>query len=78
MTTFTKHPSGSWRVQIRRKGLYAMAMFRRHRDAQLWALEMECHVVRRESISAERPKHIKRFGDLIDPHIASMHEVDKP
>ena len=39
---------------------------------------MECRVDRRESISGKRPKHIKTFGDLIDLHIADMHEVNKP
>lgn len=78
MATFVKLPSGNWRVQIRRKGRYASETFQRRRDAQLWALEMERRADRRETISAKRPDNIKTFGNLIDLHIADMHEVKKP
>ncbi|MBG52205.1 MAG: integrase [Rhodobiaceae bacterium] len=78
MATFQKLPSGNWRALIRRKGKYASESFRRRHDAELWALETERRVDRRESVSVNRPTHIKTFGDLIDLHIRDMHEVKKP
>jgi len=78
MATFTKLRSGNWRAQVRRKGCYASETFRRRRDAETWALETERRVDRGESISFKRPDRIKTFADLIDLHIADMHEVKKP
>ncbi len=39
MAVITKLPSGSWRVQVRRKGSYASNTFKRKADADSWALE---------------------------------------
>ncbi|MDA7946059.1 MAG: site-specific integrase [Hyphomicrobiaceae bacterium] len=78
MATFSKLRSGNWRAQVRRKGRYASQTFKRRRDAETWALETERRVDRGESISSTRPDHIKTFADLIDLHIADMHEVKKP
>ncbi len=78
MATFTKLPSGNWRVQIRRGRQYGSKAFRRLRDAQIWAVEMERRVDRSESLSIKHPSNIRTFGDLIDLHIADMHEVKRP
>ena len=78
MAAFQKLPSGNWRALIRRKGNYASETFRRRRDAERWALEMERRVDRGESVSAKRPGHISTFGDLVDLHIADMLEVKRP
>ena len=39
MATFTRLKSGSWRVQVRRKGKYVNETFLRRNDAEEWALE---------------------------------------
>ena len=41
MPVIVKLPSGSWRAQVRRKGMYVSNSFRRHADASAWALEAE-------------------------------------
>jgi hypothetical protein len=41
MATITKLSSGSWRAQVRRKGRYASESFKRLRDAQEWAIDIE-------------------------------------
>lgn len=75
MATIVELPSGNWRVQIRRKDCDASQSFRRRRDAEIWATEMERRVDRGESISAKHPTGIRTFADLIDFHIADMREV---
>ncbi len=77
MATFTKLTSGSWRVQIRRKGRYVSETFLRKDDARRWALEAECQVDRGETPTASRIARMKTFGDLIDLHIQDMVEVGK-
>lgn len=37
MATYTKLSSGSWRVQVRRKGRYVSETFLRRDDARRWA-----------------------------------------
>lgn len=49
MATFTKLKSGSWRVQVRRKGKYVNESFLRRRDAEEWALDIERRIDRGES-----------------------------
>ena len=41
MPSITKLASGNWRAQVRRKGCYAAAPFRRRRDTEEWALDTE-------------------------------------
>lgn len=41
MATITKLPSGKYRAQIRRKGIYRAQTFARKLDAQAWAAELE-------------------------------------
>ena len=37
MATFSHLPSGKWRAQVRRAGLYRNATFEKKRDAEAWA-----------------------------------------
>lgn len=78
MATFKKLPSGNWRTVVRRKGVYKSDTFRRRKDAEQWALEIERRIDRGESVSTQRVANVSTFGDLIDIHIADMHEVNKP
>ncbi|WP_306253773.1 site-specific integrase [Parvularcula sp. IMCC14364] len=79
MATIIKSPSGTWRVQVRRKGQYIAETFRRRHDADEWALQMECKIDRGELVSRVRPKeNIVTVADLIDTHIADMTQLGKP
>lgn len=78
MATFTKLHSGSWRVQVRRKGRYVSETFLRRDDARRWALEAERQIDRGETPNQSRIARLKTFGDLIDLHIDDMGDVGKP
>ncbi|MGY4223252.1 integrase [Bradyrhizobium sp. USDA 4503] len=41
MASFIQLPSGNWRVQVRRKNRYVAETFRRRKDGEDWALDME-------------------------------------
>lgn len=77
MATFSKLPSGAWRVQVRRKGRYVGETFLRHDHAREWATEVEHEIDRGKSPVARRARSIKTFGHLIDLHIDDMKEVGK-
>ncbi|MBB6464994.1 site-specific integrase [Aminobacter sp. NyZ550] len=78
MASFTKLHSGSWRVQVRRKGRYVSETFLRRDDARRWALEAERQIDRGETPNQSRIARLKTFGDLIDLHIDDMCDVGKP
>jgi hypothetical protein len=46
VATFTQLASGNWRVQVRRKTRYVAETFRRRKDGEEWALEMERNIDR--------------------------------
>ena len=75
MPTFKQLPSGNWRAQVRRKGVYASETFRRHKDAQEWALATERRIDLGEPASRSKVKDPTTFGDLIDLHVTDMKEV---
>lgn len=77
MATFTKLASGSWRVQVRRKGRYISETFQLREDARKWATEAERQVDRGQSPLASRVAKMKTFGDLIDLHLVDLKEVGK-
>ena len=52
MATFTQLASGNWRVQVRRKTRYVAETFRRRKDGEEWALEMERNIDRKTANSA--------------------------
>jgi integrase len=75
VATFTRLKSGSWRVQVRRKGKYVNNTFLRRKDAEEWALETERRIDRGEPSIACR--EARTFGDLIRLHRADLQEVGK-
>ena len=77
LATFTKLPSGPWRVQIRHKGRYASETFLRRDDARRWATEAERQIDRGETPSEARIARLKTFGELVDLHIDDMCAVGK-
>jgi integrase len=77
MATFTKLASGSWRVQVRRKGRYISETFLRREDARIWAQDSERDIDRGATPQPSRIARKNTFGDLIDLHIEDMKEVGK-
>nr|WP_315428393.1 site-specific integrase [uncultured Albidiferax sp.] len=75
MATFKQLPSGNWRAQVRRKGSYASETFRRHKDAQEWALATERRIDLGGTASRPKVKDPTTFGDLINLHVTDMKEV---
>jgi len=49
VATFTQLASGNWRVQVRRKTRYVAETFRRRKEGEEWALEMERNIDRNGS-----------------------------
>ncbi|MEL7000660.1 MAG: site-specific integrase [Pseudomonadota bacterium] len=77
MASITKLPSGSYRVQIRRKGRYASETFLRRDDAHRWARQAETRVDQGLAPNKSSISRLQTFGGLIDLHIADMCEVGK-
>jgi integrase len=82
MATFTLLRTGSWRAQVRRKGVYAAETFHRKTDAQTWAREAELAIdqglkpPKRGQVAVLR-KGQQTIGDLIDLHLTDMREMRK-
>ncbi|WP_323041678.1 hypothetical protein [Gemmobacter sp.] len=76
MATITKLPSGSWRVQVRRKGKYASETFLRRGDGEAWARAIEHRIDCGEPILLEATA-TKTFGGLIDLHKSDLAQVGK-
>ncbi len=77
MATYSKLPSGTWRVQVRRKGRYISETFLKRDDARRWATEAEGRIDRGEVPTPSRSARLRTFGELIDLHIADMKSVGK-
>ncbi len=77
MATYPKLPSGSWRVQVRRKGHYISETFLKRDDARRWATGAEGRIDRGKTPTPPRAAKLRTFGELIDLHIADMKSVGK-
>jgi integrase len=77
MATFTRLPSGRWRVQVRRKQSYASETFLRHEDARQWATATERRIDRGEAPVKRAKVDPTTFEHLIDLHIEDMCQVGK-
>lgn len=77
MATFTKLPSGSWRVQVRRKDRYVSETFLRREDARRWANEAERQADRGETPVRSKVGRSSTLAHLIDLHISDMKEVGR-
>jgi hypothetical protein len=78
MPTIAKLPSGSWRVQIRRKGRYVSETFLRRDEALRWSRVAELAVDRNETPVGSRIGRLTKLGELIQLYIADMVAVGKP
>jgi len=77
MATYSKLSSGSWRVQVRRKGRYVSETFLKRDDARRWATAAEAKIDRGETPSPSRAAALRTFGELVDLHIDDMKSVGK-
>jgi len=77
LATITRLKSGSWRVQVRRKGKYVNATFLRRKDAEEWAIDIERRIDRREPTTTHKSQGVPLFGDLITFHRQDLEEVGK-
>jgi hypothetical protein len=60
------------------KTRYVAETFRRRKDGEKWALQMERNIDRNGAAEPRGLRKIRTFGDLIDLHDQDMHEVGKP
>ncbi len=77
LATIRRLPSGNWRVQVRRKGRYVSETFRRHKDAEEWALDAERRIDRDETPTSRARTDPTTFGHLVELHLSDMKEVGK-
>ena len=77
MATFTKLPSGKWRVQIRRKGRSLSETFQLRKDAELWARRIDREIDLGQKPTPKSVVGVKTFADLIDLHCQDLKEVGK-
>lgn len=68
MPTFSHLPSGKWRVQIRRKGIYRAATFETKREASAWATAIEAQVVHIGNGGFAPVPKTATVADLIDKY----------
>jgi len=52
--------------------------FRRRKDGEEWALEMERNIDRNGSSKPRAVRDVRTFGDLVELHDEDMREVGKP
>jgi integrase len=72
MATLTQLPSGKWRAQVRRAGIYRAATFTSRREAKDWANQVENQVAHVAAGSlAPLPKGAT-FADLIDKYVEDI------
>lgn len=75
MATYSRLSSGSWRVQVRRKGRYVSETFLKRDDARRWATATEAKIDRGETPTPSRAARVRTFGELVDLHIDDMKSV---
>ena len=78
MATISKSRNGKWRAQVRRRHTQTSRTFQRKGDAEKWARDIERRIDLGQSLHGPGPEGLRTVADLIDVHIADMHEVGKP
>lgn len=78
MGTIVRTNEGSWLVQARRKDKYRPQTFRLKTHADEWVVEMERLIDFGGEPSSRRLRKPRSLADLIDIHVADLHEVGKP
>ncbi|MEQ1649082.1 MAG: site-specific integrase [Hyphomicrobiaceae bacterium] len=77
MASFSKLPSGQWRVQIRRAGHTLTRSFRLKSEADAWAREQEGRIDKGETPMGRMPAGRATVADLIEIHFADLAEVGR-
>ena len=77
VATLTRLKSGSWRVQVRRKGKYVNETFLRRKDAEEWGIDIERRIDRQEPTTTRQSRDVQLFGDLVALHRQDLGEVGK-
>lgn len=72
MATFTQLPSGNWRAQVRKSGIYRNATFRTKAEARNWALAIESHATHVAASGFAPPPKGATLRDLLEKYIASQ------
>jgi integrase len=69
MATFSQLPSGKWRVQVRRAGVYRAATFASKRDAKDWAAQIEAQASHIAASGYAPPPKGATLADLLDKYL---------
>ena len=77
MATVTKLKSGSWRVQVRRKGQYVASTFRLQADARNWARDIERRIDLGHNLGSPPTAEVDTIGKLIALHVRDMCDVGR-
>jgi hypothetical protein len=59
VASITRLKSGSWRVQVRRKGKYVNETFLRRKDAEEWGIEIERRIDRHEPTTTRKSHEVQ-------------------
>jgi hypothetical protein len=78
MATITKLPSGKYRAQVRRQGVYRAQSFSRKIDAQGWAVEIERAIESGSSRGLMRPAAGMTLQDVIAAYTRKKRLEDHP
>lgn len=78
MAVIVQLKSGSWRVQVRRKGQYASKTFLRKSDADDWAVQTARNIDSGKKPSKRVKRDTQTFGHLIDLHLNDLVDVGRP
>ena len=66
MPTFSQLPSGKWRVQVRKGGIYRGATFAKKSEAREWATAVEAQATHVAAGGYAPVPRSATVGDLID------------
>jgi integrase len=75
MPTFSQLPSGKWRAQVRRAGLYKAATFPTKREAKDWAIEIESQAYHVAAGGFAPVPKGATLGDLIDKYTETVAKL---
>jgi integrase len=75
MPTFSQLPSGKWRVQVRRAGIYRNATFPTKREARDWAQAVESQAHHIAASGYAPPPKAATVADLIDAYLETHARV---
>jgi hypothetical protein len=72
MATISKLPSGKFRAQIRRQGLYKARTFFRKLDARAWSLELEKSIESGRGVGVMQAPTGMTLADLIEAYLTQV------